>query len=281
LKSYLPFALTFLFLAFLFYFVPFKELFQTLSNISLLNFSLALFFYLLSQLLRTLRWSLFLKGYSFKDLFLVNSANIMLNNLLPARTGELSWFYYTKRLGMDFSTSLLTFAVARLYDLTALGFLLSLSLSIELPFLTLFALLVFLLSLFMHKLHILLPSYKKLKDIKEFLGKNINTTLSLMLFLLSLLSQSSKFVSFLFLLSLYQKDLYKLFIAFAGGEISSVLPIHSFMGFGSYELAFSLPLKLLGESLKEWLKLGFTFHSFLLVSSLIFGVPSMLLLSRR
>ncbi len=76
-------------------------------------------------------------------------------------------------------------------------------------------------------------------------------------------------------------DIYKSFLAFLGGELSSVLPVHSFMGFGTYEFAFGIPLKLLGESLREWVKLGFLFHSFLLFSSFLWGVPSLLILSRQ
>lgn len=222
-----------------------------------------------------------MKGYRFTDLFLINSANIMFNNILPARTGELSWFYYAKRLGMNLSTSLLAFVVARLYDLLALGFLLSLSLFFEWFAFAFVGVFLLSLSLLFHRLGAVLPPYGRLKELRDFFRTNMNAKLSFGLFALSLTAQTLKFLSFLVLLELYGGDLYKLFVAFAGGELSSVLPFHSFMGFGSYELAFSLPVKLLGESLKEWLKLGFVFHSFLILGSLLLGVPSVLLLSRR
>ncbi|MFN3975915.1 MAG: flippase-like domain-containing protein [Aquificaceae bacterium] len=281
MRRLFPFALTLLFLAFLFYFIPFEDLLKSLQKINLLNLSLAFLFYSFSQVLRSLRWKMLIKDLSLSQIFLVNSANIMFNNLLPARTGELSWFYYLKQLKVNLSLSLWTFFIGRLYDLFSLFFLLFLSLSLLKLTMLLPSLLLFSVALSFPWLYLIIPPWGRLKDLKGFIKDNTSFSLVFAIFLLSILSSATKFISLLLLLNLGHISLYKSFLAFLGGELSSVLPIHSFMGFGTYELAFGLPLKVIGESLKEWLKLGFLFHSFLLISSLVWGIPSALILSAR
>ncbi|RMH80674.1 MAG: hypothetical protein D6674_03310 [Acidobacteria bacterium] len=282
MKTYLlSLSFTLLLLGLILYLVPFRELIILFRGIAPSSLLLAFLLYSLSQVVRAYRWKLLLKGLGFVQVFLINSAHIMLNNIFPARTGELSWFYYAKRLGVNFKLSMWYFLLGRLYDLLSLLFLLLFSLSlVELSFF-MPTLALFLTLPLMHGAHKFLPKAGKLGELKSFLKRELTLGLSLNLLLLSLLSQISKFLSFLILLNLWHEDLYRTFLAFSGGELSSVLPIHSFMGLGTYEFAFGLPLKLLGESLKEWLKLGFVFHSFLLFSSLLWGIPSVLLLSRR
>ncbi|MEN3028203.1 MAG: lysylphosphatidylglycerol synthase domain-containing protein [Aquificaceae bacterium] len=280
MKKFIPPFLTLAFLALLLYFVPFGELEETFRGLKASDVFFAFLFYSLSQLFRSLRWKLLLKDFTLLQSFAINSANIMFNNLLPARTGELSWFYYAKRLGINLSYSLWSFLLGRLYDLLSLSFLLFLSLSPVYKPLLLPALFLLLISLFLHRFHLLLPGSGRLGQLKDFVRREASFRLSVGLFLLSSLSSLSKFMSLLLLLDLWGVALHRVFIAFLGGELSSSLPLHSLMGFGTYEFAFSLPLGLLGESLKDWLRMGFTFHSFLLLSSFFWGIPSALLLSR-
>ncbi|MFN3946781.1 MAG: flippase-like domain-containing protein [Aquificaceae bacterium] len=281
MKKLLSLILALLFLLFLFHFVPLEELIESLRQVKAPNLVFAFLLYSLSQIFRSIRWKLLIKGVSFFDLFLINSANIMFNNLLPARTGEVSWFYYLKRIKVSWSFSLWSFFLGRLYDLLSLFSLLLFTLALVqgLMFLPFFALL--LISLGLPWLYQLLPKRGKLGEVKDFIKRETSFTLALYLFLLSSLSSIFKFAGLLLLLNLKDIDLYKSFLAFLGGELSSVLPIHSFMGLGTYEFAFSLPLKVLGESLKEWIKMGFIFHSFLLISSFLWGIPSALLLTVR
>lgn len=280
MKRLLPFTITLLFLALLFYFIPFDELLNSLRNIELYNLALAFLLYSISQILRSIRWKVLIKDLSLYHLFLINSANIMFNNLLPARTGELSWFYYLKQLNVGMSLSLWTFFIGRLYDLFSLIFLFFLSISLLNITMLLPSFLSLALALALPWLYFMIPSWGRLKDLKSFIKKETSFKLALIVFSLSLLSNTAKFISLIFLLDLKHISLYKSFLAFLGGELSSVFPIHSFMGFGTYELAFGLPLKILGESLKEWLKMGLLFHSFLLTSSLLWGIPSLLILNK-
>ncbi|MDW8066460.1 MAG: lysylphosphatidylglycerol synthase domain-containing protein [Aquificaceae bacterium] len=280
MKRLLPLLITLLFLALLFYFVPYKQLLSTLKSISPINFLLAFFLYSLSQLFRSIRWRLLLRELNLYQSFVINSANIMFNNLLPARTGELSWFYYARRFGVNLSYSLWSFFLGRLYDLLVLIFLFLLSLSLFNPLFLVPSVSLLLFGLFLYKSYVILPTSGKLGQLRDFIRREASFMLCKSLFLLSSLSVLSKFFSLLILLGLWHVALYRSFVAFLGGEVSSLLPLHSFLGLGTYEFAFSLPMRLLGESLVDWLKLGFVFHSFLLLSSLLWGVPSVILLGK-
>lgn len=278
MKNFLALLFSLLFLLLLFYFIPLEDILKTLKGTGLYNLFFAFFLYTVSQGFRSLRWKLLIRDVSFFHLFLINSANIMFNNLLPARTGEVSWFYYLRRIKVNLSLSFWTFFLGRFYDLLSLLFLFFLSLSTLKIAMLLPSFLLIMLGLFLPRFHSLIPNRGRLGDVKNFIKRETSLSLAIALILLSSLSHTVKFASLIVLLDLRNLDLYKTFLAFLGGELSSILPIHSFMGFGSYELAFAFPLKLLGESLKEWIKLGFLFHNFLLISSILMGLPSAMIL---
>jgi len=269
LKKLSPFLVSLTFFVLLFYFLPPEEIFNFLSLVSLQNLAIAFAFYGLSHLARTIRWKLLLKDLSFFQTFLVNSANVFLNNLLPARTGELSWFYYSKAMGVEFKRSLGVFLLGRLMDLLALFVLLSFFYALKEGRLNLY-LVPFLLVFFSFL------SYFPLAKLKSLQVGFFNFAIS---FFLSLCSSFLKFSSLVFLVSLEPSVM--LFLSFLGGELSTILPIHSFGGFGTYELSFSIPQKLFGESLMGGIKLAFVFHVFLLLSSAIFGMFSLFVLYRK
>ncbi|WP_448583534.1 lysylphosphatidylglycerol synthase domain-containing protein [Thermocrinis sp.] len=268
MKRIFPFLLSFAFLFLLFYFLPPREIINFLKLITLKSFFLASFLYGMSHITRSLRWKILLKDLSFSQAFLINSANVFLNNLLPARTGELSWFYYSRKLGVSLSASLVVFLWGRLLDLLSLFILLTFFYALQKGYiyLSLLPILLF-ITIFLHF------------PLKKFKGLNADFYSSVWAFALSLVSGLLKFSSLMFLAGLEPSVL--LFTSFLGGELSTVLPIHSFGGFGTYELSFSLPQKLLGENLKDPIKLAFVFHVFLLLSSALYGIPSLLLLHRR
>jgi len=71
-----------------------------------------------------------IKDINMFDFFLINNVHIFLNNILPARTGEFSFFYMLKKRGINLTKSFWIFALARLMDaLALLGFSLVFSLS--------------------------------------------------------------------------------------------------------------------------------------------------------
>lgn len=280
-RSLLPAGITLLFLALLFYLIGFEDILKTFKSTKPSDAALAFLLYTLSQVGRSLRWKLLLRGLSFKDIFLINSANIFFNNILPARTGELSWFYYAKRLGVELKVSLWSFLVGRIYDLLGMFSLLILSYSLvyrkELLLLSLTILPAFALLLPLSRE--LIPSFGKLKELKNFLRRETGSLLSLGLFLLSLLSFSLKALSVYVLVRRFLEiDPFLFSFSFSAGELTTILPVHSFFGYGTYEAGFVLPLKLSSVELKEALKAGFVAHTFLVVSSAVWGVLSIALL---
>jgi len=280
LKRIIPSLTIFvLFLIVFLYLVPLQDIVSALRKIEPSDLLLGFLAYTLSQILRALRWKLLLKNLSLKDTFLINSANILLNNVLPARTGELSWFYYARRLGVDLKSSLWSFFLGRLYDLLALLSLLFLAYSLLRDLLLPALLLLFLLSLTPPYLRELLPPLGKLSEIKDFLRKELTPSLSLKLSLLSTLSFFFKVLGvYIVVRELVGANLFTFAFAFTGGELTTILPVHGFMGYGTYEAGFSIPLKVAGLSLSQALKVGFLAHSFLLLSSALWGSLAILLL---
>ncbi len=227
-----------------------------------------------------MRWKALIKGINIMDAFFINSANILFNNILPSRTGELSWFYYANKLNVSFGLSLWSFLVGRLFDLMAMFFLFLLLLFWvhSSPYAIAMASLLLACMLSFKHLYILIPPYKRLKDLRSFIERQVSFSLSLKLSLLSSLSVLSKFMGVYVLVG---GDLFRLFLGFLGGELSSILPLHSFMGYGTYELSFALALRAWGTTVKESLPDAFLVHNFLLLSSFMLGIPSLLFLHAR
>lgn len=277
----LPLSISLIFLLLFFRFVPADKLMESFSGISSGNFLLAFFFYTVSQVIRSIRWKPLIRELNFLDIYLINSANIFLNNVLPARTGEISWFYYSKKLGVSLRLSTWSFILGRLFDLSAI-----LTIALVVYSAVKGSLIVFLvssavlfLSIFSYKAYLFIPSYRKLKDLKNYIRQSMNLKLSLYLLLCSLLSVIFKFLAIASLLTMPFNFLS--FLSFSFGELSTVLPVHSFMGYGTYELSFSIPAKLASKDLKEWLIEGFIAHNFLLLSSALYGIVAIFLLHRK
>jgi len=281
LRVFLSLLVSLFFFSLFLYFVPVEELLGSLKGIS--PSSLLLAFFLYCQLTRSIRWSILL-GLPLRESFFLNSANIFFNTMLPARSGELSWFYYAKRLGIRLSYSLWSFLVGRAYDLLALVltvifFLLWSEGRHFLAFGTLFF--SFLLSPFFVFVRELLPGRGKPRELKSFLRREFSPLLSFKLLFLSFLSFMLKgFACYLVVREVSTLELSLFFLGFFGGELSSVLPLHGFMGYGTYEAGFLLPLKVAGESLEESLKAGFVAHSFLVLSSSLWGLIALLYLHK-
>ncbi len=275
MKRYLlPTLVSLIFLSFLLYLVPIEELVSSLKGIKPADLVLAFCLYTLSQVTRSLRWRKILKDLSLWEIFLINSANIFLNNLLPARTGELSWFYYAKKHGVDLKTSTWAFLIGRGYDLLGLISLVLFSyLHVKDPASALASLPVLgIISLLLRLMRSFLPECGKLMDLKDFLRREFTPLLSVWLLSLSFTSFLLKALSVYVLFSGF--GLFEFTLAFAGGELTSVLPFHGFMGYGTYETGFLIPMKVIGAEVRDALKVGFIVHSFLLISSAIWGIIS-------
>ncbi|SNZ11273.1 lysylphosphatidylglycerol synthase domain-containing protein [Hydrogenobacter hydrogenophilus] len=276
----IPALLTLIFFLFFYKYIPLEKVLESVKYVSLEDFMSAFFFYTLSQTVRSIRWKPLIKELRFLDIFFINSANIFFNNVLPARTGELSWFYYAKKLGISLKVSAWSFFLGRMFDLSALIFagLLVYSLVKVSLFVFLISFGVLFTSIFSYKAYIILPSWGKLRDLKIYIRDSMSLPLSLYLFGCSLLSVVLKFLAVLEIMGMSSYLLG--FLSFSFGELSTVLPLHSFMGYGTYELSFSVPAKFYELDIRSWIVKGFLVHNFLLLSSGIYGIIAMFWLHR-
>lgn len=276
----IPALLTLIFFLFFFKYIPLGEVLRAVKYVSLEDLLSAFFFYTLSQAVRSIRWKPLIKELRFLDIYFINSANIFFNNILPARAGELSWFYYAKKLGVSLKVSAWSFFLGRIFDVSALIFagLLVYSLVKGSLFVFIISFGVLFTFIFSYKVYLILPSWGKLRDLKIYIRDSMSLFLSLYLFSCSLLSVILKFLAVLEIMgaSSYLLD----FLSFSFGELSTILPIHSFMGYGTYELSFSVPAKFYELDIKSWIVKGFLVHNFLLLSSGIYGLISLFWLHR-
>ena len=110
--------ITILLLALLFTQIDLADVITTLKNINPIYLIVGFILYTCSYFLRALRFHFLLnKEVSFKDLFDITCVHNMMNNLLPARTGELSYIYLLKT-GQNKTTGegLATLIIARIFD---------------------------------------------------------------------------------------------------------------------------------------------------------------------
>ena len=258
-------------LALVFYFVPFGEIAKAVRQISPLHLAVGLFFYGLSYLLRAVRWKYYYPKAPFGGLFFTTAVNTFLNNLLPARLGELSIFALLRRYDTDFKTTLGKFLKVRLLDGLALLTLFILALvSVKT---NLF--IGLLLSLTVYPLGVAVSTLLKVSE------KMPSLDWELLPFLLSVGALLSKLLAVYIVLEKLGLDFLRFTVGFLGGEVSTIMPLHSVAGIGSYETSFSLALKLfLGESFKEGFAVGFLSHAFLLLGSTLLGLLSLPLVLR-
>lgn len=88
-----------------------------ISSISPVYLLLGLILYLLTYLFRALRFRVLLgRRIDLKDLFRIVCVHNMINSILPARTGELSYVYLTKKRGISTAEGLSTLIIVRIFD---------------------------------------------------------------------------------------------------------------------------------------------------------------------
>ncbi len=277
IKIFLSFLFSAIFIYILYKNIGFSNI---LKNISILNpyaLVLAFFLYSLSSFLRAYRWHSMISQIHMFDFYIINNIHIFLNNMLPARTGELGFFYLLKKKNINFSKSFWVFVLARLMDgLGLLGFFISGFFNIYLMPIIIFVFGLLMTTLLKHTIKIL-PNIFFLKAIKENLKDHFELNIALKLYSLSVLSFFIKFLSFyIATYNIVRVSFLQILPSYVISELSSILPINGFMGLGTYELGFSMPYKLTSLSLINSVDIGFITHLFLLISSSLLGIFSIL-----
>ncbi len=292
-SSYLvPTLILFIFLYFLYEYRVFEKLSEIASRLRPEYLIASLSFYLLTYLTRAKRFSLMFSRISTPELSAVMAVHTFLNNLLPFRSGEASFPVILKKLfGIETAISSAALMVVRLLDLLSLSFLFTISLFAvafdkkELLWIPGILTAVTLL--------ILLAAFKLIKKLKNrftvigsvflFFQNFISFKTVIMLTLYSLLTWMFKFMSFFFILKAggIKLNYFQTVFVSTFGEITTILPIHSFGGFGTYEAGLVGGFSLLGIKGSYALTVAFYFHLILLVMSAVLAFIGWLYLLRR
>lgn len=290
---------------------------KVFKNISVFWIFAAFSLYTLSTLLRAYRWKKMLlsKSVALPTLFYVTSIHNLLNHLLPARTGEISYVMLLRKTqSIPASEGVATLILARVIDLLAMGvfFLGSIIFywgTIRVPALKLFLitffalplLMVIFIGLFSRKgVQIIcngfskfgLMKWKIFSKIADFLTRLAQDLyqikMSKQLFsyaFFTLLAWGAKFFAFY---CVAQNLIFSEPITFGEtvlgttfSELASTLPIYGVAGLGTIEGGWTLGFLLLGFPKNEVILSAFCFHFFLLTFSSVLGVTSFFLLKKR
>ena len=257
---------------------------KALSNAAII---MAILLFLLSYQIRTWRlYDYFLphtKGHWIAALRLMLLHNI-LNNLLPARSGEVSFPLLMKRyFSLDYShtiPALLWFRLLDLHTLLSIGMIAWMITRIGED--ALFYLFLFTLWLSLPLAFYLLKNVVQQKITHPFMQKVLNglpksSTKFWRNWLLTWLNWTVKLIVLTWLLGQFLKvELAYLVSAVIGGELSSVLPFHAPGGVGTYETGMVAPLIAVINA-ETAAKAAINVHLFMLLSSIVGGLFGWLL----
>lgn len=285
--------------------IQISDFVATITTISPLYLLIGFILYVCCYLFRTLRFRTLLNHkIEFKNLFSIVCVHNMINCILPARTGELSYIYMVKKSHrVPIGEGVATLGIARLLDfiVISLFFLISSLLVKELPQIisnALFAIASFLITLV---LFFIILIYKR-EEVMSFL-KNIAVRSRLIKlkvitflfekgdeavnsfgviqskraiissFLFSVLIWGSLYLMFFFLVIGMGIDLS--FVHVVLGVTFSVfiitLPIPTLGSFGTFEGVWTIAFIALGISKATAISVGFSVHIILFVYFLVLG----------
>jgi len=266
---------------------------------------LAFGLYILTYFLRAWRWRVLMGlPLPFISLFHIVCLHTLANNLFPFRTGELTFPYFLKRFHhVELPSSLSSLLLARVSDMLALGlFFMTALVAVGLPeekdlfplvILLLMALLLLSPGIMARFLSLLapLPPFKKHGTSVEALSRELKDQWkgkrAIKANILSLSIWGVKFLAFLLLIKEMTKTVgfpltyWKVVLGTSASELTTVLPIHSIGGLGTYEAGWIGAFILMGMARKTALTTAFLFHLVLLFSSVILGLPSYLMIPLR
>jgi len=301
-------VITVILLAILFIQVSIKDIINILTNINPLYLLVGFIIYSCTYILRAVRFHLLLnKEVSIKDLFHIECVHYMMNNLLPARTGELSYIYLLKtEQNKPTGEGLATLVIARIFDfiIISIFFLLfslfvkdlmpDFSILIDLGILFLFFMIILLFGLLFYGHHILkvFESIAQYINFKTFHAgdyitkkgeetivcfekfKTGNTGMHLSVILISVaiwVLEYSLFYLIAISMGIHLEPVQVLF-ASSFAVFSTVLPIQGIGGFGTTEAGWALGFIAVGVSKDVAINTGFGFHLIILLYTLSLGI---------
>ncbi|MEO2066323.1 MAG: lysylphosphatidylglycerol synthase transmembrane domain-containing protein [Desulfurobacteriaceae bacterium] len=272
------FLILLIFIYFLYEYRVFSNLEQIVSNLDPLYLFISLLLYVSTYLFRAKRFTVMFPQISTKDLTAVMAVHTFFNNVFPFRSGEASFPIILKKFfGVELSISSGALLFARLLDLMSLSFLFLVSSLVVasherklllIPLVSILAV-ILVLVLALKLLKMLRNRFFVIGALFYFFNQFVSTRKLSLIALYSLLTWLFKFSSFYFILRAAGVNLNFFQTVFVStfGEITTVLPVHSIGGFGTYEAGLVGGFKLLGVKTSYALTVAFYFHVILLVMS--------------
>lgn len=304
-------------LAILFSQIDLADVVNTLAGIDPLYLVAGFLLYACSYFFRALRFHILLdKEVSMRDLFRIVCVHNMVNSILPARTGELSYVYLLKKVHQrKIGDGIATLVVARVFDfvIITLFFLFSLRIMRDAPpalmdtawiggvimalvivslFLLLYSGRSFLryMKYFFEKFHLVrwnIGGYilTKLEETVESL-ENIRASGSVryaQLFFVSCGIWLSLYLLIYLLVLGMGISVGFLAVLFAStfSIVSTVLPVQGIGGFGTIEGAWTIGFMLVGVTKADAISSGFGYHVIIIIYFLIFGMYGFFMLKSR
>ncbi len=293
IKIFIGTLLSLVIILFLFRYISFKSIIETIKTLRISSLIIAFLIYFLIYILRAVRFKNVSDLSNLKDTFSIVCIHNFLNNVLPFKSGELSYPLLIKnKFGIKASQSISDLVLLRFFDLISLGLILLISL---LAMYTLFGnLLFFSFLILLIAIIIFLSIYyigKKQKKIK-FKNKSLNKIskfISLVFFNFS--NRKGGNLILLFLQSIVINILMFIFafvlitglglnvplsIIIFGGALSilaTLLPIQGLFNLGTLELGWIFPLVIFGVPKETAISISFSYHIItLLLTTLLFLV---------
>jgi len=304
--KYIAVLVTIALVAILFTQINLGDVISTLTNINPIYLAAGFILYVCSYFFRAWRFHLLLnKEVSIKDLFHIECVHNMMNNLLPARTGELSYIYLLKKINTRTTgEGVATLIVSRIFDAIALAifFFCAILLIRDIPtvildtiWLVAIGIIIFIIFLvlllwygrkflfWIHKAITFLHIEQK-HWVKYLMKKGDETVESLdqinilhnQIYCLvsSLLIWGFNCGMIYFLLAGMGFDLSYLSIIIGATFIllTTILPIQGIAGFGTTELIWTLVFVSLGLSKNAAIVSGFSYHILVILFFMILGI---------
>ena len=291
--------------------IKISDVILILSKINLDTFVLGFVLYLSSYFFRTLRFKILLHNkINFKKMFSIVCIHNLVNNILPARTGELSYVYLTKKNGILTSEGIATLMIARVFDVIAIsllffistvfvGYLPNIILNALYMIAGVLAILILFFTSLVYKGEKVVKiidkvlekiKLKKFKIVDFMLKKAYETTKSferikskkivLSSFLLSVLIWCSLYLMNYILLGGMGLDLiiWTVILGSTFSVIASLLPIQGVGQFGTYEGAWALAFIALGLPKETAIASGFGIHIIFVIFFSIMGLLGIIIM---
>lgn len=252
-----------------------------LSKINLFYLFLAFIPYVCAYFLRALRFYILLnREISVKDLFSIVCLHTFMNNILPARTGELTYIYLLKLRNRRISEGIATLAFARFFDFISISLLFIIS-SFFVGLLKEFMMLICVTFLIITCISCFTFMSKKYlpRKIEEIIDNFMHVRKSgklKQLMVVSILVWISLYSAVYFIVISINLNLTFFEVLFAStfAIITTILPIQGIGGFGTTEGGWCIGFIAIGLTKDVAISTGFVFHIIILAYSVILGFYS-------